>query len=192
MTAKIIVERWISMKAALLGLVLGIAGLSVQAQRAPDPAQPEQSHYTPVSKQKVRELVCREQAARDMQKPVVLPPGATRAWEHERVQRERLCLMNAAESGDAAALETYHYDKPAPSEQSHYTPSSTQKLSELACREQAARDMQKPVALPPGATRAWEFERVQRERLCLMKATEASKAEPQTYRHKAAAVGHQG
>lgn len=86
------------MKGVLLGLALGIAGLSVQAQRAPNPAPTEQSRYAPASRQKMRELVCREKAARDMQKPVALPPGTTRAWEVERVQRELLCLAQANEA----------------------------------------------------------------------------------------------
>jgi len=159
------------MNAVLLGLVLGIAVPPVQAQREPNPAPPEQSRYTSPSTQKMRELVCREQAARDMQKPVELPPGATRAWELERVQRERGCLMKAAESSDTE-LQVHRHYKPAPSEQFHYAPASTQKMRELACREQAARDMQKSVVLPPRATRAWELERVQRERGCLMKAAE--------------------
>jgi hypothetical protein len=157
------------MKAVLLGLLLGIAGLSVHAQGEPDPAPPEQSQYTWESAQRMRELVCRERVARDMQKPVSLPPGATRAWKLERVQRERLCLMKSAGPGEAVQ-ETHRDDHPASPEKSHFTPTSTQKMRELACREQAARDMQKPVSLPPGVTRAWELERVQRERLCLMKA----------------------
>jgi hypothetical protein len=97
------------MKAVLLGLVLGIAGLSVKAQHAPNPAPPEQSHYAPASTQKMRELACREQAARDMQKPVTLPPGTTRAWELERVQRERLCLAQAAAPNEAEPQTHRHY-----------------------------------------------------------------------------------
>jgi hypothetical protein len=97
------------MKAVLLGLVLGIVGLSAQAQPAPNPAPPEQSYYAAASSQKMRELACREQAARDMQKPVALPQGTTRAWELERIQRERLCLVQAAEPNEADLQTHRHY-----------------------------------------------------------------------------------
>lgn len=80
-------------------ICLAFCSSLAQAHRAPDPA----------TTQKMRELKCREQAARDMQKPVQLPPGAVRAWEVERVQRERLCLHKAAEA-DEAQLESHgHY-----------------------------------------------------------------------------------
>jgi len=166
------------MRAVLLGLVLGVAGLPVHAQRAPNPTLPEQFRHAPAITQKMRELACREQAARDMQKPVALPPGATRAWELERVQRERLCL----EKGDAPnvpagrSAQTQRAPNPAQPERSFYAPVSSQKMRELVCREQAARDMQKPVTLPPGATRAWELERVQREQLCLARADASNDA----------------
>lgn len=97
------------MKAVILGLVLGIAGLPAQAQRAPNPAPPEQIHYAPASSQKMRELACREQAARDMQKPVALPRGTTRAWEFERIQRERLCLAQVAEPNEGELQTHRHY-----------------------------------------------------------------------------------
>jgi Tfp pilus assembly protein PilV len=97
------------MKAVLLGFVLGIAGLSAQAQRSQNPAPSEQSHYALASSQKMRELACREQAARDMQKPVALPRGTTRAWELERIQRERLCLAQAAETNEAELQTHRHY-----------------------------------------------------------------------------------
>jgi hypothetical protein len=97
------------MKAVLFGLVLGIAGLSAQAQRAQNPPPPEQSHYAPALSQKMRELACREQAARDMQKPVTLPRGTTRAWELERIQRERLCLAQTAEPDEAELQAHRHY-----------------------------------------------------------------------------------
>lgn len=161
------------MKAILLGLVLGIAGLPVQAQRGPNPAQSEQSLYTPVPTGKIRELVCREQAARDMQKPVALPSGTTRAWELERVQRVRLYLAKDAEPKGIAGVPVQAPSglNTAPAARSLYTPVPTEKMRELVCRERAAREMQKPVVLPPGATRAWELERDQRERLCLAQAT---------------------
>jgi hypothetical protein len=90
-------------------LTLGFAAAVAQAERAPNPAPAEQSRFTPVATQKMRELACREQAARDMQKPVVLPPGTIRAWELERVQRERLCLMKATEADEAELLSHRHY-----------------------------------------------------------------------------------
>jgi Protein of unknown function (DUF3761) len=80
-------------------LALGLGTSVAQAQRAPDPAMA----------QKLRELACREQAARDMQKPAQTPPGATRAWEFERVQREKLCLMQKAEADEAQLLSHRHY-----------------------------------------------------------------------------------
>jgi hypothetical protein len=53
----------------------------------------------------------------------------------------------------------------------------------MSCREQAARDMQKPVELPPGTKREWEFELRQREKLCMSKAAEADEAQLQSHRH---------
>lgn len=67
------------MRAVLLGLVLGTAGLSARAQPAPNPALPEQYHYARASAQQMLELACREQTARDMQKPVARPRGTTLA-----------------------------------------------------------------------------------------------------------------
>lgn len=81
---------------AVLALILSSS--IAQAQRVQDPA----------TTQKIRELKCREQAARDMQKPVQLPAGAVRAWEVERVERERLCLKQAAEA-DEAKLTSHRY-----------------------------------------------------------------------------------
>jgi len=112
------------MKAVLLGLVLGIAGLSVQAQRAPNSAPPEQSHYAPASSQAMRELACREQAARDMQKPVALPPGTKLAWELERIQRERLCLAQGAEP-NGAELQTHRHYKAKDGHEVHSPAKST-------------------------------------------------------------------
>lgn len=96
------------MRSLIVVAALFAASLA-QAQRAPDPTTVEQYRYDPVTTQKMRELVCREQAARDMQKPATLPPGTTRAWEVERVQRERLCLMKAAEADEAKLLPHRHY-----------------------------------------------------------------------------------
>lgn len=73
------------MKAFVLGLVVGLAASSAQAQLTSNPE----------TTQKLRKLACREQVARDMRKPVQLPPGTTRAWEVEQDQREKLCLMKA-------------------------------------------------------------------------------------------------
>lgn len=86
------------MKALVLALALGFAASFSQAQRAPDPE----------TTQKLRELACREQVARDMQKPVQLPLGATRAWELEQDQREKLCLMKAKKA-DEDQLLSHHY-----------------------------------------------------------------------------------
>jgi hypothetical protein len=69
------------MKAVLLVLVLGVVGLPVQAQSAPNPASSQQSHYAPALTQKIRELTCRGRATWDMQKPVALLPGATHEWD---------------------------------------------------------------------------------------------------------------
>jgi hypothetical protein len=86
-------------KALALGLAIGLAASFVQAQRASDLE----------TTQKMRELACREQAARDMQKPVQLPSGATRAWELEQDQREKLCLFKAAKADEAQLLSHRHY-----------------------------------------------------------------------------------
>jgi len=93
------------MKVVLLGLVLGIAGISAKAQTESMPALNAQ--YFPISAfaPKMRELACREQAARDMQKPVVLPLGTKRAWEHERVQRE---IRDGRTTSSATLLQMGH------------------------------------------------------------------------------------
>lgn len=78
---------------------------------------------------------------------------------------------------------------PSPAEQSRFEPARTQQMRELVCREQAERDMAKPVQTPSGATRAWEFERAQRIKLCLAKAAEPNEAELQTHRHYKAKNG---
>jgi len=87
------------MKALVLALALEFAASFVQAQRAPDP---QTAH-------KMRELACREQVARAMQKPVQLPPGSTRAWDLEQDQREKLCLMKAEQANEAELLSHRHY-----------------------------------------------------------------------------------
>jgi hypothetical protein len=87
------------MKAIVLGLAISLTASLVQAQRAPDAE----------TTQKMRELACREQAARDMQKSVQLPPGTTRAWEFEQGQREKLCLIKAAKADEAQLLSHRHY-----------------------------------------------------------------------------------
>jgi hypothetical protein len=77
-----------------------------QAERAPDPA----------TAQKLRELSCREQAARDIQKPVQLQPGTTRAWEFELAMREKLCMQKAAEADEAQLTSHRHYTNSAGTE----------------------------------------------------------------------------
>jgi hypothetical protein len=64
-------------------------------------------------------------------------------------------------------------------------------MREVVCRQQADRDMAKPVQTPPGTTRAWEFERAQRVRLCLAQAAAPNEAELQTHRHYKAKDGHE-
>lgn len=59
-------------------------------------------------------------------------------------------------------------------------PTIEQQRRVLACHEHADRDMTKPVAMPAGATRAWEFERAQRVKLCLAKAAEVDEAGDRT------------
>lgn len=82
---------------ALVALALVLP--SAWAQRAPDPA----------TAQKLREMACREQAARDIQKPVQLPPGTTRAWEFELAEREKLCMLKAAGADEAQLTSHRHY-----------------------------------------------------------------------------------
>jgi hypothetical protein len=84
---------------SVVGLALVLGTSIANAQHAPDP----------VTAQKMRELACREQAARDMQKPVQLPPGATRAWDVEQAKREQLCLLKAAQADEARLLSHRHY-----------------------------------------------------------------------------------
>jgi hypothetical protein len=69
------------------------------AQRAPDAA----------TAQKLREMSCREQAARDIQKPVEPRPGTTRAWDLELAMREKLCMQKAAEADEAQLTSHRHY-----------------------------------------------------------------------------------
>lgn len=81
-------------------LVLGLIAISAQAQRAPDTA----------TAQKLRQMACREQAARDIQKPVKAPPpGTTRAWEFELAMREKLCMQKEAETDEAQLTSHRHY-----------------------------------------------------------------------------------
>lgn len=87
------------MRVGLLGFILAVVGFSAQAQRAPDPA----------TAQKLREMSCREQAARDIQKPVQLAPGTTRAWEFELAMREKLCMQKAVEADEAQLTSHRHY-----------------------------------------------------------------------------------
>lgn len=87
------------MKAIVLGLAIWLTASLVQAQRAPDAE----------TTQKMRELACREQAARDMRKPAQRPPSAMRAWDLEQDQREKLCLINAAKADEAQLLSHRHY-----------------------------------------------------------------------------------
>ena len=61
----------------------------------------------------------------------------------------------------------------------------------LACHQQAERDMAKPVATPPGETRAWELERAKRVQLCLSKAAEPNEADLLSHRHYKAKNGHE-
>jgi hypothetical protein len=84
--------------AALLALALALIAPELRAQRTPDL----------VTAQKLREMACREQAARDIQKPVQLAPGTSRAWEFELAMREKLCMQKAAEA-DEAQLTSHHY-----------------------------------------------------------------------------------
>lgn len=81
-------------------IALALCSSIAQAQRATDPA----------TAQKLREMSCREQAARDIQKPVQPPPpGTTRAWEFELAMREKLCMQKAAEADDAQLASHRHY-----------------------------------------------------------------------------------
>lgn len=88
------------MKAVLATLLaLGLSSSTAQAQRLSDP----------VTALKLREMKCREQAARDIQKPVHLEPGTTRAWEFELAMREKLCMQKAAEADEAQLASHRHY-----------------------------------------------------------------------------------
>jgi hypothetical protein len=82
-------------------VTLGFAAAATQAASA-GPRAAEQSRFDPVATQQMHELVCAQQAERDMAKPVTLPPGTVRAWEFERTQRVKLCLMKAAQGDEAA------------------------------------------------------------------------------------------
>lgn len=90
-------------------LALLIGATSAQAQRATDPAHAPQTRYDSARTKEMRELVCRQQADRDMAKPVQTPPGATRAWEFERAQRIKLCLTQATEPNEAELQTHRHY-----------------------------------------------------------------------------------
>jgi hypothetical protein len=87
------------MKLAFVLLTTIALSSSAFAQRAPDPA----------TAQKLREMACREQAARDIQKPVQLQPGTTRAWDLELAMREKLCMQKAAEANEAQLTSHRHY-----------------------------------------------------------------------------------
>jgi hypothetical protein len=97
------------MKARLFGLAFALAAFSAQAQFGPASAPTEQSRHDPARTQEMRELICRQQAERDMAKPVQTPSGATRAWEFERAQRIKLCLTKAAEPNEAELQTHRHY-----------------------------------------------------------------------------------
>lgn len=94
----------LAMKAALVALfALTLSVPAAQAQRAPDPS----------TALKLREMKCREQAAHDIQKPVQLEPGTTRAWEFELAMREKLCMQKPAEADEAQLTSHRHYTNSA-------------------------------------------------------------------------------
>lgn len=112
------------MRTVLLGLALGFVGLSAQAQRAPAPTLAEHERSSPARTQEMRELVCRQQADRDMAKPVDIPAGSTRAWDFERAQRIKLCLAKAAEPNEAD-LQTHHHYRTRDGQEVHSPAKST-------------------------------------------------------------------